>query len=133
MDFDVLKFESVADQADECDIKESCTLSQALVKSLKNISRPYLASAGIEDGIQYIHTMNPLMSKVLARAEFLITLTFFKCFSEPKGISIVIFPSHSNTANNHPLHCYLVKSNHIEHIRVFLCFIECYVCFKPRI
>ena len=63
--FDVLKFESVADQADECDIQHSCTLSQAQVKSLKNISRPYLASAGIEDGIQYIHTVNPLMSKFL--------------------------------------------------------------------
>ena len=64
------KFESVADQADECDIQESCTLSQAQVKSLKNISRPYLASAGIQDGIQYVHTTNPLMSKILAHAEF---------------------------------------------------------------
>ena len=70
MDFDVLKFESVADQADECNIKESSTLSQAQVKSLKNISRLYLASAGTEEGIQYIHTMNPLMSKILAHAEF---------------------------------------------------------------
>ena len=58
MDFDVLKFESVADQADECDIKESCTLSQAQVKSLKNISRPYLASAGIEDAWNSVHTYN---------------------------------------------------------------------------
>ena len=44
--------------------------TQAQVKSLKNISRPYLASAGIEDGIWYVHTMNPLMSKVLAHADF---------------------------------------------------------------
>ena len=30
MDFDVLKFESVADQVDECDIKELCTLKLRL-------------------------------------------------------------------------------------------------------
>ena len=92
MDFDVLKFESVADQADECDIKESCTLSQAQVKSLKNISRPYLASAGIEDGIQYIHTMNPLMSKILARAEFVETdITFNETKEYPYVFNMVAF------------------------------------------
>ena len=66
MDFDVLKFESVADQADECDIKESSTLSQAQVKSLKNISRLYLASAGIEEGIQYIHSVSDQISTTFA-------------------------------------------------------------------
>ena len=63
-DFDALTFESVADQADKCDIEQSCVLSQTQVKNLKKISRPYFASA-IEDGIQYIHMMNLLMSKTL--------------------------------------------------------------------
>ena len=27
-------------------------------------TRPYVASAGIEDGIQYVHSMKPLMSKI---------------------------------------------------------------------
>ncbi len=44
---DVLTFESVPDQADKCDIQQSSVLSQAQVNSLKKISRPYLASAGI--------------------------------------------------------------------------------------
>ena len=59
----MLIFESVADLADKCEIEQSCILSQTQVKSLNKISRPYLASVGIEDGLQYIHMMNPLMSR----------------------------------------------------------------------
>ena len=66
----MLIFESVADLADKCEIEQSCILSQTQVKSLNKISRPYLASVGIEDGLQYIHMMNPLMSKTLSHAEF---------------------------------------------------------------
>ncbi len=69
-EFDVLSFESVADHIDSCEVQQSCVLSQSEVQRLRKISRPYLASAGIEDGIQYIHTMNPLMSKVLSHADF---------------------------------------------------------------
>ena len=33
-------------------------------------TRPYVASAGIEDGIQYVHSMKPLMSKIPTPAKF---------------------------------------------------------------
>jgi len=91
-DFDVLTFESVADQADKCDVEQSCVLSQTQVKSLKKISRPYLASAEIEDGIQYIHTINPLMSKTLVHAEFVeADITFYETKEYPYVFNMVAF------------------------------------------
>ena len=33
--------------------------------------RPYLVSAGIEEGIRYIFTMLPLMAKVASEAKFI--------------------------------------------------------------
>ena len=37
----------------------------------KKHGRPYLVSAGIEEGIRYIFTMLPLMAKVASEAEFI--------------------------------------------------------------
>ena len=39
----------------------------------KKLSRPYLVSAGLEDGIKYIFTMNPYMSELLSTSEFIQT------------------------------------------------------------
>ena len=49
----------------------------SLSNELKKPSRPYLVSAGIENEIQYIFTMNsnPLMSEILSKAEKLILHT----------------------------------------------------------
>ena len=37
------------------------------------LTRPYLVSAGVDDGINYIHTMNPYMEKLLSASEFIQT------------------------------------------------------------
>ena len=42
-------------------------------KEVKLLARPYLASAGVDDGINYIHTMNPYMEKLLSASEFIQT------------------------------------------------------------
>ena len=36
-------------------------------------SRPYIVSAGLEDGVKYIFTMNPYMSELLSTSEFIET------------------------------------------------------------
>ncbi len=37
----------------------------------KRYGRPYLNAVGIEDGIRYVFTMSPLMSKVATEADFM--------------------------------------------------------------
>ena len=67
--------------ADEIDAKDKDTWQQFFTASfcwnlnwvveLSKPSRPYLISAGIHSGIQYIFIMNPLMSEVLSKAGFI--------------------------------------------------------------
>ena len=40
---------------------------------VKKLSRPYLVSAGLDDGIKYIFTMSPYMSQLLSTSEFIQT------------------------------------------------------------
>lgn len=42
-------------------------------KEVKMLARPYLVSAGVDDGINYMHTMNPYMAKLLSVSEFIQT------------------------------------------------------------
>ena len=63
----------MADDIDEGDISHGSNYSYCLSSELKKLSRPYLVSGGIENGIQYIFTMNPLMSEILSKAEFIET------------------------------------------------------------
>ena len=44
--------------------------SPADTAKIRKNSRPYLISMGYENGIHFIHTMSPLMSKLLSKAEF---------------------------------------------------------------
>jgi len=71
--WDITSFEKMADDIDEKDASHRSTYSHSLSNELKKLSRPYLVSAGIENGIQYIFTMNinPLMSEILLKAEFI--------------------------------------------------------------
>ena len=69
--WEIALFEKVADGIDENDASHGSNYSQSMRNELTKLSRPYLVSAGIEKGIQYIFTMNPLMCEVLAQAEFI--------------------------------------------------------------
>ena len=69
--WDIALFEKMADDIDEGDISHGSINSYCLSSELKKLSRPYLVSGGIENGIQYIFTMNPLMSEILSKAEFI--------------------------------------------------------------
>ena len=61
----------MADDIDEGDASHGSNCSHSLSSELKKLSRSYLVSAGIENGIQYIFTMNPLMLEILSKAEFI--------------------------------------------------------------
>ena len=61
----------MADDIDEGDVSHGSNYSYCLSSELKKLSRPHLVSGGIENGIQYIFTMNPLMSEILSKAEFI--------------------------------------------------------------
>ena len=71
--WDIASFEKMADCIDENDASHGSNYSQPMRNEIKMLSRPYLISAGIESGIQYIFTMNPLMSEILSKAEFIET------------------------------------------------------------
>ena len=58
--WDITLFEKMADDIDEEDVSHGSNCS-SLRNELKKLSRPYLVSAGIENGIQCIFTMSPLM------------------------------------------------------------------------
>ena len=62
----------MADDIDEGDASHGSNYSHSLSNELKELSRPYLVSSGIENGIQYIFTVNPLMSEILSKAELII-------------------------------------------------------------
>ena len=66
--WDVANFEDVADDIDSKD--EELTGDTVDSVQLKNLTRPYLVSAGIEDGIKFIFCMSPFMSSLLAESEF---------------------------------------------------------------
>ena len=68
--WDIANFETIADQIDTADERYASRSSDEK-KKIRNLTSPYLVSAGIENGIRYILTMNPLMSCLLARAELL--------------------------------------------------------------
>ena len=67
MDWD----EEVADEIDTKDREHGSNFSQPASAELRKLSRPYLISAGTDNGIRYIFTMNPLMSEVVSKAEFI--------------------------------------------------------------
>ena len=69
-------FESIADEIDEADAIASgecggATLVETTSEKYRRLGRPYLRSAGMEDGIKYVVVMTPLMAQILASAPFI--------------------------------------------------------------
>ena len=92
MDWDATSFEEVADEIDTKDREHGSNFSQSASAELRKLSRPYLISAGIENGIQFIFTMNPLMSEVLSKAEFIeADITFNETKEYPYLFNVVAF------------------------------------------
>ena len=57
-----------------------------------NFGRPYLVSTGIEDGIPFIFTMLPYMSKIASEADFLqCDITYDDCKEYPYLLNTVAF------------------------------------------
>ena len=56
------------DEIDSQDARNSGDKQEDI--NIHQLCRPYLVSTGMENGIKYIHTMNPLMSDLLARSKF---------------------------------------------------------------
>ena len=92
MDWDAASFEEVADEIDAKDKEHGSTFSQPASVKLGKLSRPYLISAGIDNGIRYIFIMNPLMSEVLSKAEFIeADITFNETKEYPYLFNVVAF------------------------------------------
>ena len=61
--------ETVADEVDRDDMHRNDDSHQQT--PYQELGRPYLVSAGVENGVRYAFAMSPLMSKMLSTAEFL--------------------------------------------------------------
>ena len=62
-----MKFEEVADEID----RDNSEIGGNESERFRKCRIPYLVSSGIEDGIKFIFTMSPCMSKVGSEADFL--------------------------------------------------------------
>ena len=87
----ITDFETVADKIDDRDDEYSGNSATEQSK-LRKLSRPYLVSAGYEDGINYIFTMNPMMSELLANSEFIeADITYNETKEYPYLFNVVAF------------------------------------------
>ena len=85
-------FEKVADNVDEEDDKLSGDADK--MTTFKKNGRPYLLSAGIENGIKYVFTMSPLMVKIASEAEFIqCDITYDELQDYPYIFNAVAFNS----------------------------------------
>ena len=82
-DWSPMNFEEVADTIDEEDNEISGDGSEKL-KKYKRHGRPYLGAFGLEDGIKFIFTMSPIMTKVASEADFIqCDITYDSCKDYP--------------------------------------------------
>ena len=59
---------------------------------IKGLTRPYLVSAGIEDGIKFVFCMSPFMSSLLAESEFVeADITYNETREYPYLFNMVAF------------------------------------------
>ena len=89
--WEISRFESVAD---EIDSKDNVLASQSAAERAKiqKNCRPYLTSMGFESGIHFIHTMSPLMSRLLSKAEFAeADITFNETFEYKYLFHLAVF------------------------------------------
>jgi len=89
--WELSRFESIADDIDSKDNILASNPVADTAKIQKN-SRPYLTSMGYESGINFIHTMSPLMSKLLSEAEFAeADITFNETYEYPYLFNLAVF------------------------------------------
>ena len=89
--WDIADFETVADDIDHKDdeLSAKTPLEQ---ESLNKVCRPYLISTGIEEGVKYIFTMNPLMCQLLSTSDFVeAEITFNESLEYPYLFNMVAF------------------------------------------
>ena len=86
-------FERIANAIDNDDDKLSGDAQDKLRKYQKQ-GRPYLVSAGIEEGIRYVFTMSPLIARVASEAEFIqCDITYDDLSNYPYLFNAVAFNS----------------------------------------
>ena len=89
--WEISRFESVADEIDSKDNVLASHSAAERAKVQKNC-RPYLTSMGFESGIHFIHTMSPLMSRLLSKAEFAeADITFNETFEYKYLFHLAVF------------------------------------------
>lgn len=83
-------FENVAESIDQEDYEAGTTKHE--LDKYKRHGRPYLVSAGIENGIKFVFTMSPLMADVASRADFIqCDITYDNCKDYPYIFNAVAF------------------------------------------
>ena len=86
-----LDFEEVADAIDREDNELSGDAKEKLALYIKH-GRPYLIAGGIENGVRFLFTMSPLMSKIAASSEFIqCDITYDDCKDYPYIFNAVAF------------------------------------------
>ena len=84
----------MADDIDEGDASHGSNYSHSLSDKLKKLSRSYLVSARIENGIQYIITVNLLMSEILSKAELIeADITYKETKEYPYSFNVRLAPN----------------------------------------
>lgn len=80
--------------ANEIDAKDNSASGEPLTRRTKiqELSRPYLVSAGIDNGISFIFCMNPFMSTLLSKAQFIeADITYNETIEYPYLFNITAF------------------------------------------
>jgi len=117
---------------DEIDLEESKKINDSTEeREVSSLARPYLLSAGIDNGIKYMHTMNPLMVQLLSEAEFLQTdITCNVTTDYPYLFNAVVF-------NYDTLEWAIVGRIHLPHqtaaayaLAFFKLFTKCQSCYS---
>ena len=90
-------FESIADEIDQADAIASgecggATLVETTSEKYRRLGRPYLRSAGIEDGIKSVLVMTPLMAQIVSSAPFIqADITFNETREYPYLFNVTAF------------------------------------------
>lgn len=90
-------FESIADEIDMSDengtgVLGGASLVETSLEKYRRLGRPYLRSAGIEDGIKYVLVMTPLMAQILSSAPFIqADITFNETREYPYLFNVTAF------------------------------------------
>ena len=92
----IYDFKQIADSIDNHDERESGQSGASVVETTcekyRKIGRPYLRSAGMDEQVNYIVVMSPLMAKILTDAPFLeADVTFDETREYPYMFNVTAF------------------------------------------